>query len=277
MTFLGASVSGVVLMPGLVALVETSGFRHALDIAALSVLLVLLPVAATIRFPELHERPATGAAQEATPPSRASLLRDAGFLYLTAAFALAIMVQVGFIVHQISILEPVIGLKSAGGAVALTTAMALAGRVCLGIVADRIDPRRTAAVSIASQAAALTVIGFAGRTEVVVAACAVFGFSIGNLVTLPALLIQREFPPRAFSTALGLSMAIAGVINACGPAVMGVLRDAAGGYAMPIAIGVVIQVASAAALLAAPRTRQDGGAAGVALARSASPHTASTP
>lgn len=251
-TFMGASVSGVVLMPGLVALVEAIGFRHAFEIAALAVLL-MLPVAATIRFP--HAQDASGAgAMQGSAPSRRALLCDAGFLYLTGAFALAIMVQVGFIVHQISILQPVIGLQSAGGAVALTTAMALAGRVGLGIVADRINPRQVAVLAIGSQAAALLAIGFAGRTEVVVVACAVFGFSIGNLITLPALIIQREFAPAAFSIALGLSMAIAGVINAFGPAAMGLLRDLTGGYAAPIVVGVIIQVGAAVAVGLAPRT-----------------------
>ena len=79
-----------------------------------------------------------------------------------------------------------------------------------------------------------------------------FGFSIGNLITLPALIVQREFAPAAFSVVLGLSTGVAGLVNACGPAAMGLLRDATGGYATPIFVGVAIHVASAIGLLMKP-------------------------
>jgi predicted MFS family arabinose efflux permease len=254
LTFTGATFSGILLMPGLVLLVEATGFRHALDIAAAVLAIVLVPVVAImVRFPRAGERRIAEAVHAAPPLSRADLLRDPGFWSLTAPFAFAILVQVAFIVHQISILTPVIGFQSAGGAVSLTTAMSLVGRITLGLVADRVDPRRAAAVSIFSQAAALSVLGFSTSTTGLFLACAVFGFSMGNLITLPALIVQREFPSNAFSVVLGLSIGIAGVINACGPATMGLLRDLTGGYATPIFIGVAIQVASALAVLAVPR------------------------
>jgi hypothetical protein len=49
--------------------------------------------------------------------------------------------QVGFIVHQVAILEPALGRSLAAIAVSLTTTMALTGRLCLGLVVDRFDPR----------------------------------------------------------------------------------------------------------------------------------------
>lgn len=84
-------------------------------------------------------------------------------------------------------------------------------------------------------------------------ACAVFGLSIGNLVTLPALIVQREFAPAAFGVVLGLSMSVCGVVNACGPAAMGWLRDIDGGYALPLSAGAALHAASAIAVLIRPR------------------------
>lgn len=255
LAFTGATVSGMLLMPGLVLLVEAIGFRRALSSAALITVIVLVPVVALlVRSPHAREH---GPAHIAHKPavSRSALLRDAGFLCLTLCFALAVMVQVGFIVHQISILTPAIGFQAAGGAVSLTTAMSLTGRLALAVTADRVEPRWVAAASIVSQAIALAVIGSSNGATALYLACAVFGFSIGNLVTLPALLIHREFAPAAFGTVLGLSMAIAGVINSCGPAAMGLLRDLTGDYATPIAIGVAIQLISAAGILLAPQPR----------------------
>lgn len=257
LTFMGATCSGIVLVPGLVLLVESFGFRDALWIAAVTSVIVLVPiVAAVVRFPLSAERSLQTASQTSAPLSRWKLLRHLGFWSITGPFALALLVQVAFIVHQIAILTPVIGFQRAGGAVSLTTAMALAGRIGLGLFVDRIDPRRAAAVSILSQAAALVVIGQSSDSEALFLACAVFGFSIGNLITLPALIVQREFAPGAFSAVLGLSTGVGGVVNACGPAAMGVLRDMTGGYATPLLVGVAIHIASAFALLFKPPARK---------------------
>ncbi|MBC7580311.1 MFS transporter [Tardiphaga sp. vice154] len=253
LTYSGATCSGIVLAPGLVLLVGSIGFQQALWLAAAATLIVLIPVVATIvRFPRAAERLVASTNPTSATLSRWSLLQDAAFWSLTAPFALALFVQVAFIVHQIAILIPSIGFQRAGVAVSLTTAMSLAGRIGLGLFADRTDPRRVAVLSILSQSAALAVIGQSSDDSALLVACAVFGFSIGNLITLPALIVQREFAPGAFSVVLGLSMGVAGVINACGPAAMGLLRDLSGGYTTPIFIGVVIQVASALGLLLKP-------------------------
>ncbi len=51
-----------------------------------------------------------------------------------------------------------------------------------------------------------------------IAACALFGFSVGNLITLPALIVQREFDPRSFGVLVSLITAIDQVTYAFGPA-----------------------------------------------------------
>jgi predicted MFS family arabinose efflux permease len=127
------------------------------------------------------------------------------------------------------------------------------GRISLGFVADHIRPRWAAAASIISQAVALSVIGSSASLDALFVACAVFGFSIGNLVALPVLITQREFAPRDFGVVLGLGMGIAGIVNAFGPVAMGLLRDWTGAYATPIFIGVAIQLAAAIAVLVGNR------------------------
>lgn len=253
LTFTGATFGGVALTPGLVLLVESIGYRSALIAAVTAVVIVLVPVvAAIVRFPRAQTDPLQDASQSPLPLSRGELLRDSSFWSLTAPFALALFVQVAFIVHQLAILTPAIGFQIAGGAVSLTTAMALVGRIGLGLFVDGVDPRRAAAVSILTQAAALLVISQASNTTALFLACAVFGFSIGNLITLPALIVQREFAASSFTVVLGLTMAVSGVVNACGPAAMGLLRDMTGSYATPLLVGVAIQIVSAVAVLIRP-------------------------
>ena len=85
-------------------------------------------------------------------------MRSLAFWTIALPFALALVAQIGFIVHQIALLEPKIGHVSAGLAVSVMTFMAIAGRLGLGMVVDRFDPRLVTAVSLVSQAAALLII-----------------------------------------------------------------------------------------------------------------------
>ena len=127
-------------------------------------------------------------------------MRRMAFWTISIPFALALVAQIGFIVHQIALLEPKIGRANAGFAVSMMTFMAIAGRLGLGMVVDRFDPRRVTAASIVSQAAALLTILYFDAVPIVLAACAVFGFSVGNLITLPPLIMNREFSAQALSS-----------------------------------------------------------------------------
>ena len=164
---------------------------------------------------------------------RARALRDVAFLTVSIAFALVLFAQVGFIVHLISFLDPVIGREHAAIAVALLTAMAVVGRVLFSTVIDRLNQRLASALSFASQAVALAVIINSRNEVLLIAACALFGFSVGNLITLPSLIVQREFDPRSFGVLISLITAINQVTYAFGPGIIGLLRDASGSYTLP--------------------------------------------
>jgi cyanate permease len=78
-----------------------------------------------------------------------------------------------------------------------------------------------AAASIASQAAALLLIIQTDDASVLFAACAIFGFTISNLITLAPLIIRREFDAAAFSIVMELFMAASGIVSALGPRLIG--------------------------------------------------------
>jgi len=105
--------------------------------------------------------------------SRGKLLRSPAFWTISIPFALALLAQIGFIVHQIAMLEPKIGRAGAGAAVSVMSFMAIAGRLGLAMVVDRLDPRMVTAISLVSQAAALLVILQSDTAPIVLAACAV--------------------------------------------------------------------------------------------------------
>jgi cyanate permease len=127
----------------------------------------------------------------------------------------------------------VIGREHAAIAVALLTAMAVVGRVVFSTVIDRLDQRLASAISFASQAVALAVIINSHDEWLLIGSCALFGFSVGNLITLPSLIVQREFDSRAFGVLVSLITAINQVTYAFGPGIVGLLRDASGSYNLP--------------------------------------------
>jgi MFS family permease len=233
----GASFGGIAGVPLLVAATAYFGFPGAMIAAGLATVVLMVPVILIFvgRPPMASSAAVAAAAADAPSPSRirSQALRDAAFLSVSIAFALVLFAQVGFIVHLIAFLDPVIGRGSAATAVAVLTAMAVVGRVLFSTVIDRLNQRLASAISFISQAVALAILINSSNAVLLIAACALFGFSVGNLITLPSLIVQREFDPRSFGVLISLITAINQVTYAFGPGVIGLLRDASGSYALP--------------------------------------------
>jgi len=259
----GASCGGVVGVPLLVAAIGHLGFSRAVVAAAVVMVALLVPV---IFLFVGHPPDRGGIAAKAAGPAaandpsslqiRSMAFRDAAFLTLTIAFALVLFAQVGFIVHLISFLDPVIGRERAAVAVALMTAMAVVGRLLFSTVIDRLNQRLASAISFASQAVALAILINSRNELLLIAACGLFGFSVGNLITLPALIIQREFAPRSFGVLVNLLTAVTQVTYAFGPGIIGVLRDTSGSYALPFYGCIGLEIIAAVLIMARGKRAQ---------------------
>ena len=245
----GASFGGIAGVPLLVIAIGRFGFPHAMMAAAAVMVVLVVPVVLLfVGPPPLRASAGLPVADDAPSSSeiRARALRDIGFLSVSAAFALVLFAQVGFIVHLIAFLDPVIGRSSATVAIAMLTAMAVVGRVLFSTVIDRLNQRLASALSFVSQALAFAVIINFDSDMVLIAACAVFGFSVGNLITLPSLIVQREFEARSFGVLISLLTAITQVTYAFGPGVIGALRDLSGSYTLPFYGCIVLELVAAA-------------------------------
>jgi MFS family permease len=267
----GASVGGLAVAPALVGLSHALGLARAVCLLVGGALLALLPVLAICLRPAPHPAHGPGAGPgrpaDALPAfdDRASLLRDPGFWSVALPFALALMAQVGFIVHQVAFLLPPLGLAGAGSAVALTAGAATTGRLALSTVIDRLHQRRTAAISFASQAGGLALmLLWPASPAALYLGSLVFGLSVGNVVTLPSLIVQREFAARSFGLVIGLSSMIGQLGLSAGPALLGAVHDTTGRYAAAIGLCIGLELLAAVLILARPRPRPPPGAAGLA-------------
>jgi MFS family permease len=258
----GASCGGVLGVPLLVGAIGKFGFSATSISAALVMIVLAIPaILIWVGRPPKHALPSANAGNAAPPVQTIAQIRRAAFGSLpfwtvTVPFALLLTAQVGFIVHQISFLDPIMGRERASIAVALMTAMAVVGRVLFGLVVDRMDQRIAASVSAVSQAVALLVIINIRNEVALFAACALFGFSVGNMITLPSMIVQREFSASAFGVLVSLVTAICQFTYAFGPGIVGLLRDVFGGYTVPFYACVAIELIAAAIVLVRARTRQ---------------------
>ena len=239
----GASFGGIVVAPLLVLLIGITGFTAAMLIAAAVMVVILVPVVLAW-VPERAVAPAQAAHE--TTWTRRDALRSLRFWTVSGSFSLVLLAQVAFIVHQIAFMEPLVGRAQAALSVSIMTVMAVIGRLTLGAVVDRLDPRLISAGSMFSQAVALFCMTRLTDPVLLLAACAAYGFSVGNIITLPSLILQREFPPASFGMVLGLSTAIGTFAGALGPGLVGLIRDATGDYGAALLLCMGLKIAGGA-------------------------------
>ncbi|WP_407156820.1 MFS transporter [Bradyrhizobium sp. STM 3557] len=252
----GASFGGIAGVPLLVLAIGHLGFAMTMTAVALLIVGLVIPVVAF----SVGRPPLQGAGPKMVLASaqqiRKDALRDIAFLSIAIAFALVLFAQVGFIVHLIAFLDPMIGRAPAALALSLLTIMAMAGRVLFSAVIDRFDQRLASALSFASQALALAIIINSRSEALLIGACVVFGFSIGNLITLPSLIVQREFDASSFGVLISLITAITQVTYAFGPGVVGALRDLSGSYTLPFYGCIALQLIAATLIMVRGRPQR---------------------
>jgi len=264
----GASFGGIIGAPALVFVIGALGFRSGVIAAAAVLIAVMVPTALLcVGRPPGARQAMPGNASGARPAprwTRAMALKSLAFWTISGPFALALLAQVGFLVHLVSILEPHLGRPQAGVAISVMSVMAVAGRVGLGTIIDRLNQRLVTAVSLVSQAIALALMVRTSDPTALFLLCSLFGLSVGNIITLPSLLIQREFDSAAFGLLIGLSTAINQFAYSLGPGLLGLVRDLTGGYAAALMLCIALELTAAAVILRRP-------AAASRLSRAADP------
>jgi predicted MFS family arabinose efflux permease len=256
----GATCGGLLFAPAFAWAIDTLGFAQACLAAVAFVLLTLWPLAAFVLRPRRADEHDAGDEKAAAhdgngePMSRGELLRQPRFLTMLGAFSLGLLAQISFITHQVAFLEPTLGLKGAGWAVSLTSVSALVGRLAIGLVIDRVDRRAASAAVLAVQVASMAVLLSSPSVAALYIGCVLFGFGVGNLITLPGLIVQQEFPRRDFARAVSLNVAINQLVAATGPYILGVLHDLSGNYRTSLMACLVLQAAAAILVLWRPRS-----------------------
>jgi MFS family permease len=245
MAFNGASIGGLIFTPLWAVAIGSFGFAMAALFMGIAALAVLWPVSA--RY--VRAAPAVVAGSAPSTLTNAALVRNRNFLTISTAFSLGLFAQVGLFAHIVTRFAPVVDADGAALAVSLVTVCAVLGRSLFWRLLRDDNRRQVAALNFLVQAAGTTLLTVASSTTALVSGCVLFGLGVGNLVSLPPLIMQKEFATGDVSKAVALMVAINQAIFAFAPAVLGTVHDIANGYAWSFGLAAAIQFAAAGIVL----------------------------
>lgn len=257
---LGASIGGIVGVPLLLTLIESLGF----GLAMLMVALILLTTVWPISFFIMRHRPqdmglqpdgdlTTHAQQKATARvwTRTEALQTKALRTVMLAFGLALMVQIGFLTHQVSLLLPAIGQAATAVCVTSAAVLSFGGRLLLARFSDRMDVRVIACGVLLQATLGLAVACiFADQAWALVVGVLSYGMTAGNTTTLPPVIVRREFGAVSFGAVFGIAAMLIQIMSAMGPAFFGVLHDLSGSYQLPLGLAALLNIVAATVIMA---------------------------
>src|SRR5690606_24421223 len=124
---------------------------------------------------------------------------------ITLAFACIMFGQVAFLVHQINVLRPVIGISNAALLVSITGAFGLLSRL-LGGLGDRFPKHHLLAGYCGIQSIAFLLTAHTTHIVTLALASAIVGLAMGNVVALQPLLLAERFGLRSYGLVFGASL-----------------------------------------------------------------------
>ncbi len=253
MAYNGASAGGIVFSPLWAALIAAWGFGHASLAVALAAVLVAWPMAGRWFRPTpdgmgLHpDGAASPPPSHPMPRPTGPLWRQPAFRSLSLSFALGLTAQMGLLTVLFSIMAPSLGEAGAGLAMSAATACAVVGRTAVGaLLPGGADRRVAGTLNFLVQAAGSAALAFSGGgPALLVLGAVLFGLGIGNLLSLPPLIAQRDWPPAEVARVVAMVTAVNQAFYAFGPGLFGAAMESFGAWAPPAAAGVLQLVAAA--------------------------------
>lgn len=253
----GASLGGVLFAPFWIMLIGAVGFSAATAAVGVATLALLGPLAWRYLRPTPESLDLAPDGDGARPTQHArspaasirQLVFNQGFVTLSAAFALGMFAQVGVVAHLITRLAPQVGAIHAAMAVSLATACAVIGRVSLGALLADADRRFVAAGNFAMQASGVAMLAFGSTMPVLAVGCVLFGLGIGNLLTLPPLIAQKEFEAPDVPQVVALVTAVNQAVFAFAPTIIAIIAQTSGTYALAFLVAAGIQLVASVIVL----------------------------
>ena len=246
-------LAGIVFIPLAARLVALVGWRPAVLILAL-LLLTVGGATAVFALPHQGGRAAEAASPSTTDVSTAGLLKDRRFVLYTLALMLILLATQGIIAHRVARFEEVgFSLTTVALWAAIASALSLPGRWIAPRLANRFGATRVQAIIALIVAFSVTLMVDGTASWQMVGHFFLFGLAFGALLPLRAMVMGDWYSGPSYGRIMGTQWTAVVLVAAAGPVLVGVLRDATGGYQVSTVILTTLYLVATAAIVLSGR------------------------
>jgi MFS family permease len=230
----GMGMAPMTMSPLAAWLVSNHDWRTSMQIVALVVAAIMIPVALLVRRPPaLQIAPAAPSSMTAQPEmSLAQALRSPQFIVLMLTNFFCCATHSGPIIHTVSYaITCGIPMIAAVMIYSVEGLAGMGGRIAFGLLGDRFGAKRVLVSGLLAQAFGALAYVFVRELAGFYAVAALFGFIYAGTMPLYSVLVRENFPLRMLGTVIG-GTAMAGSLGmATGPLAGGLIYDAFASYA----------------------------------------------
>jgi MFS family permease len=231
----GMGMAPMTMSPLAAWLVSNHDWRTSMQILAIVVACIMIPVSLLVRrAPALEAAYSASAGDSASQPemSLAQALRSPQFIILLLTNFFCCATHSGPIIHTVSYaISCGIPMIAAVTIYSVEGLAGMGGRVAFGLLGDRFGAKRVLVLGLLAQAFGALAYVFVRELAAFYAVAALFGFIYAGTMPLYAVLARENFPLRMMGTVIG-GTAMAGSLGmATGPLAGGLIYDTFASYA----------------------------------------------
>jgi MFS family permease len=231
----GMGMAPMTMAPLAAWLVSSHDWRTSMQILAVVVAVIMIPVSLLVRRPPALESAHAAPSGDAAAPSEMSLaqaLRSPQFIILLLTNFFCCATHSGPIIHTVSYaISCGIPMISAVTIYSVEGLAGMGGRIAFGLLGDRFGAKRVLILGLLAQAFGALAYVFVRELAAFYAVAALFGFIYAGTMPLYAVLARENFPLRMMGTVIG-GTAMAGSLGmATGPVAGGLIYDTFASFA----------------------------------------------
>jgi MFS family permease len=231
----GMGMAPMTMSPLVAWLVSHHDWRTSMQILAMVVAAIMIPVSLFVRRAPALEAALAAPSNGAAPQAEMSLsqaLRSPQFATLLATNFFCCATHSGPIIHTVSYAVTCgIPMIAAVTIYSVEGLSGMGGRIVFGLLGDRFGAKRTLVAGLLVQAFGALAYVFARELAAFYAVAALFGFVYAGTMPLYSALARENFPLRMMGTVIG-GLAMAGSLGmASGPVAGGLIYDTFASYA----------------------------------------------
>ena len=230
----GMGMAPLTMSPLVAWLATSHDWRTTMQVIAVVVAAIMIPVAFLVRRPPALARGAAPSGDAGPQPemSIAQAVRSPQFIILLATNFFCCATHSGPIIHTVSYaISCGIPLIAAVSIYSLEGLAGLGGRIAFGLLGDRFGAKRVLVLGLLAQAFGALAYVFVRELAAFYAVAAAFGFIYAGVMPLYSVLARENFPLKIMGTVIG-GTAMAGSLGmAMGPVAGGLIYDTFASYA----------------------------------------------